>query len=249
MKRLSKIVTFIAFAGYGIGQSVVVPNTNAGATGNDTSGTLNPPLSGELQIVIAPSQLPSGTVNITGFAFRPAPGLGALSLTLVGSVHVSNSPNWPNSTGHTLISNTFSNNVGGNNTLVSSGTATMSGAACATPGPCSFTNPLVFTTPFTYNGTNGPLLLDLQASSFGSPTGQMDVIDCPNTSCTINSLFATPLGTSTGSINAGSSIIQLTYTTSTSSVPSTPAPPSVYLTLLGLTVLGFYLVARRFQVG
>jgi hypothetical protein len=206
-------ITLAALGSCSFGQSIVAPNANATVTGNDTSGSLVGSMSGRIQFLINPSQFPGGLIHITGFTFRAAPATGALNLNASGDIYLSTSPNWANSTGHTLMSTTFASNVGPDNTLVASlSNFAISGPSCGIPGPCQFANNFVFTTPFPYNSANGPLLIDIQATSFGgSGPGQMDVIDCPNTSCVINSESATPLGTATGTLNAGSSIVRLTY--------------------------------------
>ncbi len=204
------------------GESIVVPNGNATVKGNDTSGPLPGGVSLRFQTVIDPDQFPSGPINITGFTFRAAPGTGAVNVSLSGSIYLSTSPNWANSTGHPLMSTTFANNVGSDNTLVVSlSSFQLTGAGCAAPGPCPFANNIVFTTPFPYNKANGPLLMDGQFTVFsGSGTGEFDVITCLNTSCAINSVSAVPVGAATGTMNddprfGGSSINQITYTPAT----------------------------------
>ena len=214
-RSLVLIALAVAMAAPVFGQSIVVPNRNAAAPGNDTSGSLAGPFSLRFQTVIDPDQFPGlGPINITGFTWRAAPGTGALNVSLSGNIYLSTSPNWANSTGHPLLSTTFANNVGADNTLVMSpSNFTVTGAGCALPGPCPFANNIAFTTPFLYNRANGPLLIDAQLTTFsGSGTGEFDVIDCPNTSCVTNSVSAVPLGSAAGTLNAGGNITQITYT-------------------------------------
>ncbi len=202
------------------GQSIVVPNGNATVTGNDTSGPLpGSSVSVRSQTVFDPDQFPSGPIDITGFTWRAAPGTGALNASFSGNIYLSTSPNWANSTGHPLMSTTFASNVGSDNTLVMSpSNFALTGAGCAAPGPCPFANNIVFTRPFTYNRANGPLLIDIQATTFeASGTGQFDIVTCMNTSCVINGVSAVPLGAATGTMNddprfGGSNITQITYT-------------------------------------
>ena len=204
------------------GQTIVVPNGNANVTGNDTSGPLPGGVSLRFQTVIDPDQFPSGPINITGFTFRAAPGKGAVNVSLSGSIYLSTSPNWANSAGHPLMSTTFANNVGSDNTpVVSLSNFQLTGAGCTAPGPCPFANNIVFTTPFPYDRANGPLLIDGQFTAFAAlGTGEFDVITCLNTSCAINSVSAVPVGAATGTMNddprfGGSSINQITYTPAT----------------------------------
>ncbi len=231
------------------GQSVVVPNGNATVTGNDTSGPLpGSSVSARSQTVFDPDQFPSGPIDITGFTWRAAPGTGAVNVSLSGNIYLSTSPNWANSTGHPLISTTFANNVGSDNTLVMSpSNFTLTGAGCAAPGPCPFANNIVFTTPFRYNRANGPLLIDIQATSFsGSGTGEFDVIQCANSSCVINGVFAVPVDAATGELGPGGNVTQLTYTpastTATLFVPvilsSSGAAGSFYTSEMALTNRG-----------
>ena len=214
------IAVSAAMAAPVFGETIVVPNGNATVKGNGTSGPLTFTVSARVQSVYNPDQLPPGPIFITGFAWRPTPGKGALNLSLSGNIYLSTSRNWANSTGHPLLSTTFANNVGSDNTLVTSlNNFTMTGAGCAEPGPCPFTNNIVFTTPFPYNRANGPLLIDLQlTTASGSGTGEFDEINCPNTSCVLNEVDAEPVSAATGTVNGGDSIVQITYTPATISL-------------------------------
>ncbi len=226
-RRISLGAVFLCSVALGGNSSTVaVPNANATVTGNDTSGPLVGAFSARIQTVINPGQLPTGPILITGFTFRAAPNTGAINLIATGNFYLSTSPNWANSTGHPLMSTTFASNVGSDNTMVlSANNLAINGPGCTGAGPCPFANNIAFTTPFPYNSANGPLLIDSQLTSFGGPgPGQFDVIDCPNTSCAINSSFAA-LGSTTGSLNGGSSITQVTY------VPAASAGSTTNVTL------------------
>jgi hypothetical protein len=212
---LLPIALVVAMAAPVFGQSIVVPNRNSAVTGNDTSGSLAGLTSLRAQVVIDPDQFPGlGPINITGFTWRAAPGTGALNVSISGNIYLSTSPNWANSTGHPLLSTTFANNVGADNTLVMSpSNVAITSAGCAAPGPCPFANNIVFTTPFLYNRANGPLLIDTQLTTVSSSgTGEFDVIDCPNTTCVTNNVFVAPLGAATGTVEGGGNITQITYT-------------------------------------
>jgi uncharacterized protein (TIGR03437 family) len=210
--------------GPGIGSSppsgIVAPNGNATVAGDDNSGlTQNSASSMEAQTVIDPDQFPTGPIFVTGLAQRAAPGLGALNATFGQSVYLSTSPNWANPTGHPLLSTTFANNVGPDNTLVYTGSTNVEGAACAAPGPCPFANSIPFTTPFLYNPGKGPLLIDQEITSLDLTSGQMDVKDCDPASCSVAGIAAVPLGTATASqVNASGTILQFTYVTAACSI-------------------------------
>ena len=177
--------------------------------------------------MIDPGQFGSlrGPIYITGFSLRPAPGKGPLTVTVNGNVYLSTSPNYPNTAGgHTLLSTTFANNVGSDNTLVASGNVSISGPGCAGPAPCPFANNIVFTKPFFYDPAGGPLLLDVKATSFGG-TGQFDVADCSAPGCGIANVDGT-LGSPTATqFNYGGNVTQITYTTA---APLTPAPTTSF---------------------
>src|SRR5690242_4093119 len=147
----------------------VVPIGMATVAGNDTSGPLPAAFPNlEIQTVFGGGQFPAGPIYITGFSMRARPGTGPVSLTVNGKVYLSTSQNFPNTVGgNTLLSTTFANNVGPDNTLVLSGNITSSGPGCAGPAPCPFSNNIVFTKPFFYDRANGALLMDVQATSIG----------------------------------------------------------------------------------
>ena len=198
--------------------SVVIPNANATTAGNSGGGGLpSTPISAEFQTVADPSQFPSGPIYITGFAFRAATGQGLASLTASGSLYLSTSPNWPNSNnGHPLLSTTFANNVGPDNTLVLSGTnITMSAPACAGPAPCPFATPFVFNSPFLYNPAKGPLLVDFKTTAI-SGAGTFDQETCAAPGCFEAATNTSPLGATTGSgVKFGGNIVEFTYAPAT----------------------------------
>ena len=142
-------------------------------------------------------QFSTGPIYVTGFSWRAAPGLGPLSVGVTANVYVSTSPTYPNTTGHPLLSTTFANNVGPDKTLVLSGSAAINGAACAGPAPCPWANSIAFTTPFYYNPANGPLLIDIQLTSFTATSGQYDVGDCNTSTCVTVKVYTSPIGTPT----------------------------------------------------
>ncbi len=196
---------------FGSTSTIVVPNANATVAGNDNSGFPLGTFSIEQQTVIDPDQFPAGQIYITGFAFRAAPGLGAINFTSSGSIYFSTSPNWANSTGHPLISTTLANNVGPDNTLVFSGNnVTITAPGCAAPGPCAFGNGIGLTTPFPYNPVKGPLLIDLKFTSLDVISGQIESQDCNLASCPVNGVFAAPLGTPTAAkVNSSGAVLKL----------------------------------------
>lgn len=226
------------------GQTVVVPNAYTSAVGGASGGAISPAISAEFQTLYASSQFPSTPIYITGFAFRGVPGAGPYALTISGIIQMSNSPNTPSSVPGPLMSNTFANNVGANVATVWSGTnVTVTGAACAISGttPCPFSNPVVLTTPFFYNPAAGALLFDAKLSSIVQ--SQSDSFGCSAPSCVVAVTLTTPFpGSATGGgVQTGGSVAQFTYVTS---LPGTPVPPSILLTLAGLAIVGFFAATR-----
>ena len=233
--------------GSAFGQTIVVPNANATVAGNDTSGPLpSSPIPLRNQIVINSGQFPTGPIFITGFTWRAKPGTGALNVTMSGTVSLSTSSKVANTPPGPQISTTFASNIGPDNTVVATLSGfTMSGAGCAIAGttPCPFANNITLTTPFAYNQANGSLLADLSLTSIASSTSsQFDVQNCNANvaNCVVNNVSAAP-PTATGGLNNSNNVTQITYTTS---LPGTPVPPSILLTLAGLAVVGFYVGTR-----
>lgn len=236
--RFVRACLVAALSAHAFGQSVVIPNANATVAGNAASGLPSTPVSAEFQTVYDPSQFSAGPIYITGFSFRAAPGTGPLNFTVSGNAYLSTSPHSPNSTEGPLLSTTFANNVGPDNTLVFSGSFTMSGAGCAGPAPCPFANTIVFTTPFLYNPANGSLLIDVQATAASEASGQTDKIDCNAPGCSIAAINTSPLGTPTATnVGYGGTITQFTY----APVPTGSSPVTLSGVPGGTTAAPVYL--------
>jgi hypothetical protein len=227
---------------YGATLFLVVPNAQTSVTGNDSSGSLNGgPLDFEFQQDFGRGQFASvpGSLLITQFAFRASPGTGAISVTDTSfSIHLSTTPFGPNTNfGNTLITSTFANNLGPDNTLVlSGGPGTLfSSPGCAGPGPCPFDMVFTLTTPFLYDPNNGFLLADFQIHGFtGVGTGAFDVenfFSLPGGSvASVNGA----LGSTTGTVDLSGNITQIGYTL------VTPEPASYALVLCGLGALAAF---------
>jgi len=223
--------------------TLVVPSADATMAGGDTSGVIPAPLTIEFQTLIDPSQFSSvkGPISITGFAFRAAPGTGPLNVSVRGSIALSTSPNWPNSSGgHPLISTTFKNNFGTDTVfVVTRGDFTLTSPGCAAPGPCPFATTIPFTNPFVFDPSKGPLLMDA-TFTFQSATGQFDVADCDPATC-VAAGIAAAVGSNASKINYSATVTELTYTSAAS------ATSNVSLNLTATT--GDNAAARMFVVG
>ena len=127
----------------------VVPGAWGNNTGTNTSvaGISN---SNRYQELIGPQQLGSGTIIINQIAFRAYAGTGPLTFTIANlTVNLSTSPLFPNiDNGRPLMSTTFANNIGPDNTLVFSGPKNVTSPGCAGPSPCPFDVVIPLSTPF-----------------------------------------------------------------------------------------------------
>jgi hypothetical protein len=191
----------------------VVPGfwTNNSGTNSPVAGT---PSSIRYQQLIGKQQFGSGTIIINQIAFRAYPGTGPLNLTIANlTVNLSTSPLYPNREyGAPLMSTTFANNIGSDNTLVFSGPKNVSSPGCAGPSPCPFDVVIPLSTPFVYNPAAGTLLVDIQATGFNATAGSFD-----------DALFAYPpgggvasvsgaLGSATGIFAPSGHVMQVGYT-------------------------------------
>ncbi len=231
---------FVCAAAFG--GTIVVPNANTNSPGNDEGTAPGSPTAIIAQTLFGAGQFP-GAIDITGVSFRAAPGAGPIDWTFGGlSVYLSTSSKSPNGTGAAMMSTTFANNIGSDNTLVLSGTnATLADAGCSGPGVCPFDLNINFTTPFYYNPANGSLLLELvstgvvgsgvnDAVSFGSPEAAIARVTAGG------STTAT-----TGTLAYGNSITEFTFT-------SVPEPGSWITVAAGGAAL-LWMRRRRFKPG
>jgi hypothetical protein len=225
----------------GMAGTIVVPNGNANSPGNSDGNEPASPVPFIAQILIDPNQFPAGPIDITGLSFRALPGGGPVDESFGNaSLSLSTSPNFANSTSGPLMSTTFANNIGpGGLTQVYSGTnVTLSDAGCSGPGVCPFDLSVSFTTPFLYNRANGSLLVELVASGFVG-TGDTDAVEFGAPGGPIANVYESGSTTATtGTLNLGDSIIQLTYTS------ASPEPASWTMAVAGVLLL-FWIGRRR----
>jgi len=227
----------------GVAGTIVLPNANTSSPGNSNGTEPGSPVPVIAQILTDPNQFSIGPIDITGRSFRALPGAGPVDESFgSSSIYLSTSPNFANSTSGPLMSTTFASNIGPDNTLVYSGTpAALSDAGCSGPGVCPFDLSLSFTTPFYYNPANGSLLIELVASGFVG-TGQTDAVEYTAPGGPIASVVESGSTTATtGTLNLGDSIIQLTYTS------ASPEPGSWTLASAGALLLLW--MGRRRQSG
>ena len=115
---------------------------------------------------------------------------------------MSTSPLYPNiDNGRTLMSETFANNIGTDNTLVFSGPRSVTSPGCAGPSPCPFDVVIPLSTPFFYNPALGSLLVDLQSTGFNATSGSFDDALFPFPPGGGLAIVAGTLGAPTGSLS------------------------------------------------
>jgi len=206
--------------------TLVLPNSGAGAVGNDSSGSLAGQIASlEFQEIWDMSQFPSGNLLITGLAYRLKPNSGALNSTVTSaSLYLSTTSFTP-----TTMTSTFATNRGADFTKVDSVTGTLwSSPGCTGSAPCPFDIVFNFTTPFLYNPANGDLLIEQQLTGFNATgTGQLDAQNY-TVNPLVGEIVASPAG-ATGAFDFSGNVTQLTFTI--------PEPASLALALLGLGAL------------
>jgi hypothetical protein len=214
------------------GSTIVVPNANTSVVGNDTDSSAG---SGDFrsQELLGAGQFASvgGPILINQLSFRAVPGTGPLDFSMTSlNLYLSTSPKFPN-TGGPLMSTTFADNVGPDNTLVFSGLFTAASPGCAGPGVCPFDINVNFTTPFLYNPTQGRLLLDFKVTGYSGVDGKTDAVifSGPNGGSVANVSGA--LNSTTGVFNFGDDIVQLRYTA------AVPEPTPGALVFIGAAAL------------
>ena len=197
------------------GSTLVAPGGWTSSSGtNNTIGVISNS-NNRYQELIGPEQFGSGTmISINQIAFRAFPGTGPLNLTIANlAVYLSTSPLFPNTdNGRTLMSTTFANNVGSDNTLVYSGPASATSPGCAGPSPCPFDIVITFSTPFLYNPALGSLLVDLQSTGLTSTQGSFDDALFPYPPGGSAALVSGALNAATGSFYPLGHVVQFGYT-------------------------------------
>ncbi len=170
--------------------------------------------SNRYQELIGPQQFGSGTLIINQIAFRAYPGTGPLNLTIANlTVNLSTSPLYPNTdNGRPLMSTTFANNIGSDNTLVFSGPKTVTSPGCAGPSPCPFDVVIPLSTPFFYNPALGSLLVDFQSTGFNATAGSFDDALFPYPPGGGVAIVNSTLGNVTGTFAPMGHVMQVGYT-------------------------------------
>ncbi|HUL73781.1 MAG TPA: PEP-CTERM sorting domain-containing protein [Vicinamibacterales bacterium] len=246
--RLHRLVLLLAFVSVGApalaSSFVVVPNNRASTAGNgtDSVGPGAEPDTRFQELYGGGQFLPIGSpILIDQFAWRVAPGTGVFDATFANvDLYMSTSPRFPNLNGgaSALMSETFADNVGPDNTLVYHGPVTMVSPGCAGPAPCPFDLVVTLQTPFFYDPLQGRLLLDFRVSGiFGVVHSFWDDDDYGGGFGSIASVGG-PLGAIAGDFSASGDITQFRYT-------AVPEPATMTLLLTGL---GAAAAARRRRV-
>ena len=236
--HIRSLAFLIALTGIGspaLASSIVVPNlqTNTVGNGSDSVSPSDPDL--RFQVLFGSGQFlsaVSGPILIDQFAFRTKPGTGPMNVTLSNvDLSMSTSPRFPNLNGP-LMSTTFADNVGPDNTLVYHGPVTFSSPGCPVNGstPCAFDLVVNLQHPFLFDPNAGRLLLDFSISGIGAAQGRFDDQDFSNNQPPFGSIYsiAGPLGTAVATDSSpGGDITQFRFT-------AVPEPATMTLLMVGL---------------
>jgi len=229
---------FVASCLTAFGSTIVVPNFNTTNVGNSTD-TADGTGDFRIQELLGSGQFASvgGPILIDQFSYRAAPGTGPLPFTITSfNVFLSTSSKFPNTSGP-LMSTTFADNVGPDNTLVYSGSFTANSPGCTGPAVCPFDVSVTFTTPFLYNPSQGRLLLDLEITGFSGGTGKFDSVSFvgpPNGTGGSIATLDGGLNDATGHVDFSGDIIQLRYT----AVPEPASGALMLISAAALAVMG-----------
>lgn len=234
MSKAKLVFLFAASCLAAFGSAIVVPNANTTTVGNDTDSI---PGSGDVrsQELLGSGQFVSvgGPILIDQLSFRATPGTGPVNFSIATmNLFLSTSPKFPNTSGP-LMSTTFSDNVGADNTLVFSGPLSFASTGCTGPSVCPFDISVNFTTPFLYNPAQGRLLLDLKISGFSGLGGTLDAVSFTGPPDGTGGSIASVnggLNAATGILSFGDDIVQVRYT-------AVPEPASEALLVIGVAAL------------
>jgi len=237
MLNVKIVASCILLAAPAFADLLVVPNAQTSSTGNATGSAPSSPSDGIYQELYGSGQF-TGPIEITGLSFRAAPDSGALDWT-IGSLEIflSTSSKFPH--GPTdLMSSTYADNTGPDNTLVFSGTNdVLSAPACGTPGPCAFGPGFTFSTPFDYNPAKGRLLAEFVFTDLNPVSGLIDAEAFPSPGGSISQVNENGSTTATtGTFSFGGNITEFT---------STPEPAS-WTMIAGFTAL-LWIGRKRFS--
>jgi hypothetical protein len=208
---------FLAASAAAFGDTLVVPNAQAIASGNSPitiSGN-----SARIQEIVGSGQFASfkDPITITGLAVRSAPGTGPVNQAGTSlQITLSTTLAFPNTNGsHKLPSVTYANNLGPDATVVYNGAFTGSSPGCQAPGPCPFDMVIHFATPFTYDYANGRLLIDLVISAkAGTVSGSLDGVMFPDSSSSTVAVVSGDPTQATGALSLSGIVFGLQTSTS-----------------------------------
>ena len=177
----------------------------------------------------------SGPELITQIAFRPDGSQGAFGPHSFGNVEIKLSTT---SAVPDLLSSTFANNVGADETTVYSGALSLSSAATGS-GPLDFDVIITLQTPFLYNPTLGNLLFEFV--NFSGDSFTTFALDADNTANNgVSRLFGETPTSTNGQLSSTGLVTQ--FTTQSNPVVAVPEPSTFLLFASGL---GGLLAVRR----
>ena len=214
LRGLRTTCLFAAACAAAVGDTLVVPNLQTNAPGNQAipvSAT-----AARFQEIIGGGQF-SAPILITGLRFRSAVAAGPVSLRYASyKITLSTTQAYPNTRGAgALPSLTYANNVGPDATTVYNAALSGSSPGCGGAGPCPFDLVIPFATPFSYVPSKGRLLVDVVTSATtGTPMGSLDGVSFSDSaSSTIANVGGDPTK-ATGTLFLGGPVLELDTSTS-----------------------------------
>ena len=206
---LKTVLLLVAICAALFANSDVVPNANATAPGNASTGVLTTP--SRDQEVVAATQFGQFTspIVIIGIGYRSAIDTGPVGFQYsTYQMTLSTTQASPNTKSGALPSTTYANNVGPDATVVYNAATSASSPGCSGPAPCPFDMVLHLTTPFTFDPTKGNLLIDIVTSGAAGATGSFDVEGFLNTTSGTVASVSGP-NQATGTFSAGGPVLSI----------------------------------------
>jgi hypothetical protein len=222
--------------------ALVLPEGYDGVEAPGWSGDLASVI--RVQNVYGSNLFPANPIPITELRFRRDGNVAPFTNVTISNLQINLSTTHAQPDG---LSPVFAQNPGTNDTVVFQGAVTVSSpTATSTSGPAPFEIVIPLSAPFTYDPSQGNLLVDIRNSS-GSGVGMIDQTPSPTDHASRVFTLGTATSPNATYVDTGSAVIQVIYTVT----PTNPTPPNTFLVPAGFDTVeapGFcgdlYAIAR-----